>query len=300
MFHSHLRPRHNEALSSPDAVSERQSAGESHCQPDRVKCDSPGFALKKFYLDAVTDAGDYFIGYAADLFFKRLSLGYADTVYSPELYGLRSGPKMGRGREPVWQNGALIWCHPGLGFEGRWSPLAPPRRVGLLSTPQGHVDWHCMQPAAKVSLETASGLVIEALGYCDHLTLTILPWQLGLTELIWGRFVSVSQSVVWIVWRGKHAMRLVLWNDNSTDCADISDGHVVTDDFALAIEPARTLRQGSLSQNVLSKVPAAYRLAPAAFLQVRESKKLGRGILRMRDGHQHDGWVIHEKVTWPH
>jgi hypothetical protein len=300
MFNSYLRPNHTEALSSPDAVPGRLPARERQCQPDKNKCGSPGFALEKFYLDAVTDAGDYFIGYAADLFFKRLSLGYADTVHSPELYGLRSGPRMGRGREPLWQNGALIWRHPGLGFEGSWLPLAPPRRVELLSTPKGHVDWHCLQPAAKVSLKTASGLAIEALGYCEHLTLTIPPWQLGLAELIWGRFVSVSQSVVWIVWRGKHAMRLVLWNDNSTDCADISEGHVNTEDFGLAIEPVRTLRQGYLGQNLLSKVPAAYHLAPAALLQVRESKKLGRGILRMRDGRQHEGWVIHEKVTWPH
>ncbi len=300
MIHYHLRAKHNEAP-SPSIVDRQQlPATKISNQAGRLQSRSSGFTLNKFYLDAVTDTGQYFIGYAADLSFKRVSLGYADTLHSPELPGICPGPRIGYAQAPVERNGGINWDHAGLGFKGCWSPLAPSRKATLLSTRHGHVDWHCLQPAASVSLGTASGLAIEALGYCEHLSLTIPPWQLGLTELVWGRFVSTAQSVVWIVWRGRHPMCLVLWNDNSTSHADICEHNVNTDGFALAIEPVRTLRQGYLGRNILSKVPVVNKLAPAALLHIHEDKQLGHGVLRMRDGCQHEGWVIHEKVTWPH
>lgn len=299
MSHNHQPSLLRQIPSFPDAAGGCLPAKERQSHPDVGTSGQTGFTLRKYYLDAVTQAGDYFIGYWANLSFKRLSVGYADTVHAPELHGIHQGPIIDRGREPEWLNGKLIWRHPSLGFEGSWLPLARSRRIELLSTPHGKVDWHCLQPAAKVSLRTASGMSIEALGYCEHLTLTIPPWKLGLTELTWGRFVSGSQSLVWIVWRGKHPMRLVLWNDKLTDRADISERHVDTDDFALAIGSGRSIRQGYLGQNILSKVPVAHHLAPGAILRVHESKQIGRGYLRMRDGQQHEGWVIHEKVTWP-
>jgi hypothetical protein len=274
------------------------AAPEQHAS-ERSKSDSQAFALEKYYLDVVTEDGNYFIGYAANLRFKCLSLGYADTVHSLKLSGIRSGPKISNGSQPVWNNKDLTWKHPGLGFDGRWSPLARPENIELLSTPQGRVDWHCLQPAAEVSLRTASGHILEGVGYCEHLTMTLPPWRLGLSELLWGRFACATHSLIWIVWRGTHPKCHVIHNGVSTGTAEISEQGVIANDFALEIAPVRNIRQGYLGENILSKVPSAYRLAPTAFLEVREQKKLGRGTLKLHDGLQHEGWVIHEKISWP-
>jgi hypothetical protein len=299
MLHDTLQTTNRKLSGSNVSVLEPSPAKERQCQPDEVICRAAGFSLNKFYLDAVCDSGNYFIGYAADLSFKHLSLGYADTLHSPKLHGIHRGPITGWGLQPTQQDGVLEWKHRGLGIEAHWSPIIRSKKVELLSTPQGHVDWHCLQPAAKVLLKTSSGLAVKALGYCEHLSLTIPPWKLGLTELVWGRFVSAAQSVVWIVWSGKYPMRLVIWNNKSIDHADISERYVNTDDFALAIEPVRVLRQGYLGHNVFSKVPVVRNLVPDALQQVHEIKQLSRGTLQMSGGEQHEGWIIHEKVIWP-
>ena len=259
----------------------------------------PAFSLTKYYLDAVTECGDYFIGYFAKLSFKHLSLGYAETLHSPELHGLKSGPVIGAGSGPVSDGQNITWHHPKLGFEGKWSSLSPPSRNRLLSTPGGCVDWVCLQPSSKVALKTSNGLDIEALGYCEVLNLTIPPWQLGIKELIWGRFVSATQSVVWIEWRGENSLRLVLWNGIPADPVEVSDTRISTREFTVSIEPAKSLRDGYLGTTVFSKIPAVRHLAPIKMLKVHETKQLGRGIIKMCDGRQEEGWVIHETVIWP-
>lgn len=258
-----------------------------------------GFCLTKYYLDAVADNGDYFVGYSANLRFKHLSIGYADALHSSELHGFKPGPSFGHGPEPVWDSKGLTWHHPKLGIEGSWLPLVPPWKTKLLSTAEGHVTWNCIQPGSKVLLKTGAGQIVEALGYCELLTLTIPPWRLGLKELTWGRFVSATQSVVWIDWRGENEIRLVLWNGTPTDLADISENKVTTNDFTISVAPVKTLRQGFFGPNILAKIPKILHLAPTVLLQVHETKQLGHGVLEMPDGHREKGWVIYETIVWP-
>ncbi|KCV82027.1 hypothetical protein ATO10_09278 [Actibacterium atlanticum] len=250
-------------------------------------------------MDAVTEAGEYFIGYFAELQFAGLYLCYADTVHSVGIRGHSQGPKFDRKGAPVAAGKSLKWHHAGLGVDGQWEPLCYPVHKELLSSPDGRVDWHCMQPGSRVHLSTAGGMHVEALGYCERLDLDILPWRLGLQELIWGRFVSETDTIVWIEWKGEHPRWLLFHNGAPVTLASLCQSHVQGPDFRLEIEPVETLRQGHLGPNILSKVPAVHKLAPAALLQVHEHKQLGRGALTFQNGKVIEGWVIHETVVWP-
>lgn len=257
------------------------------------------FVLRKYYADGVTACGSCFIGYHADLRFKGLSIGGAATLATPELTGLDRGPRFGKGPAPVHGAGRLAWRQPSLGFDGVWHARARPLRIELLRNGAGVVDWHCLQPAANVWLRTSSGLELALLGYAEVLTLTLPPWSLGLAELIWGRFVSASQSLVWIEWKGANALRLAYWNGVATTPLEISGRRLRSAEFELAIEPVRTLRERSLGDTVLSRLPLAGRLAPLGFFSVKETKWLARGVLQTSDGRRNEGWIIHETVTWP-
>ena len=163
-----------------------------NCLPEKIIIlgivDLENFSLKKYYFDAVAEDGDYFIGYFATLRFRGFSLCYSDTLHSPALQGIKPGPSFDCAASPVSDGRSLIWRPTDLGFTGTWQPLSPQFKTRLLSKVDGNVDWNCLQPSSQVTLSTDSAPNIKALGCCEHLSLTIPPWKIGLKTLSWGRF----------------------------------------------------------------------------------------------------------------
>lgn len=257
------------------------------------------FSLEKYYMDAVTEAGDHFIGYFAVLHFGPISLCYSDTMHGPVLQGIFPGPILNCASRPSFEDGIFKWRHAQLGFEGDWEALSPAFEEELLYMRGRSVNWSVLQPSSRVKITTTDGNSFSGLGSCERLMLTIPPWKLGLKELIWGRFVSETNSVVWLEWKGQYPLRLTYWNGVSMEPELISESKVVAKDLEVAIRQERILRSGTIGSEVLSKVPKVSKLAPLALLVVHECKKLGRGVLQTTDGTLDMGWVIHEKVTWP-
>ncbi len=272
-----------------------EAMGEHSQQPNAQQ----SFLLNKYYLDGVTEIGDYFIGYFAVLKFGQLSLCYGDTLHSSEFRGLRPGPSLNCGSSPVPSAEAVTWRHSELGVDGLWRPLSPPIKSQLLSTAEGQVGWSCLQPSSRVKLKTSDGSELQALGCCEYLSMTIPPWRLGMKELVWGRFVSEKNSVVWLKWSGEHQRRLLFWNGVRAAPQSIAHDQVVSNDFSVAISSDTTLRAGHLGSEILSKVPIVKKLAPVALLNVHEHKRLARGTLEARGGQYDKGWIIHETVVWP-
>ena len=141
-------------------------------------------------------------------------------------------------------------------------------------------------------------MTYDGLGYVERLNLTIRPWQLGLQNLFWGRFVSEEHSVVWIEWQGDYALTVLILNGKKISNSRISENGVKCDDFELTLERHATIRKGSLGETFVSKIPAALKIAPIDFLGGSEEKFLSRGQLNFVDGSQSTGWVIHERVSW--
>ena len=256
------------------------------------------FSLEKYYVDLVTAEGQYFIGYSARLIWGAIKINYRATLHHPSLLGVNAGPSLSSRGGPVEDDSILTWRSPRLGFDGQWRRLASAERQVLHEEDAGFVDWNCSQPSARAQLTTTSGATYHGLGYVEFLNLTIPPWHLGLRTLLWGRFVSEDHSVVWIEWQGKHDLLLLIYDGQRAANPRISDGYVRCDDFDLSLDRAETIREDSIGETLVSKVPSVLRAAPIEFLGGRERKYVSRGRLAFVDGSDHTGWVIHERVSW--
>lgn len=256
------------------------------------------FSLQKYYVDLVTAGGQYFIGYSALLTLGAAKIHYGATLHDPAITGIVTGPVLSACDSPVIDDSDLIWRAPTLGFEGRWRRLAAAESLALHETESGIVEWNCHQPAARAELTTESGVAYDGLGYAEFLNLTIPPWLLGLRTLFWGRFVSEQHSIVWIEWRGDHALNVLICNGRKIAGAHISENEIICDDFKLTLKNETTIRLGSIGKTFISKIPSALRSAPIEFLSGREEKFLSRGRLTFADGSGDTGWVIHERVAW--
>jgi hypothetical protein len=256
------------------------------------------FSLKKYYVDFVTCEGYYFIGYSARLSFGRIKINYSATLHHPSILGVNAGPALSARDAPVENDSTLTWRSSRLGFDGQWQRLAAAEKLVLHESTSGIVEWDCRQPAAQAKLATSSGTTFHGLGYVESLNLTMPPWQLGLQTLLWGRFASDSHSVVWIQWWGEHTLTVVICDGERISNAQISDNRVGCDGFELSFEPAITIREDSIGETLVSKIPSILKVAPIEFLGGREQKYLSRGQLKFCSGSHDTGWVIHERVSW--
>jgi hypothetical protein len=228
------------------------------------------FELTKWYADAVSAAGDWWIGYCA-----RLACGSFKVSYSSVLDS--SGDRHSlRAVDLTTASGEIRWS--GLGVEGRWAAIAPPLRATVFECDEGAVEWECLVPCGAASVGT-----LEGLGYVERLRLTVAPWRLPIRTLRWGRYLSDRHSLIWIDWLGDYQRRLVFL-----------DGRPIPDLPAMTFDNTVTIRDGPLGSTVLSAIPGLDRIAPLRMFAVRERKWRSRARL-MDDS----GWAIHEEVIWP-
>jgi len=268
-------------------------------QSDQVERNSRNkFSLEKYYVDLVTAERQYFIGYSAFLHWGAIKINYNASLHHSSLLGLRAHPSLSSSNRPVVDNSVLTWHSPKLGFDGQWQQLASSERQVLHQTDEGVVEWNCLQPSSRVQLTTAAGTTHHGLGYVECLNMTIPPWRLGLQTLRWGRFVSENHSVVWIEWRGKYNLILLICDGRRALNPKISDRMIWCDDFDLSLEHCETIREDSIGETLVSKIPSILRVAPIDFLRGKERKYVSRGRLAFPGGSDHTGWVIHERVSW--
>ena len=138
-------------------------------------------------------------------------------------------------------------------------------------------------------------------GYVEHLQLTVPPWRLPIRELRWGRFLSDSDSLVWIDWLGDHTKRIVYRNGARVEAREIGEERIVLDHppDVLRFESAAPLREGRLGATALAAIPGVHSLFPAGILNVRERKWLSRASLTRQGGTASAGMAVHEVVEWP-
>jgi hypothetical protein len=257
---------------------------------------SPAFLLDKWYLDCVSPGGDAFVGYAARLRWRGLHLDYASFLLAPRGGAAESRTTLRAGGGPVDADGELAWrCAP-LGIDGRWKAEAPPLERTLLRRQGRAIRWSCVQPRAAVMVTVADRPALRGLGYAERLTMTMAPWSLPLRELRWGRFLSPSDTVVWIEWRGPHPLALVFHNGCEAAAGCITDRRIGFDAASLDLAESQLLRQGPLVRTALAKVPILHRLAPWSILATHETKWCSRGELLPSAS---AGWAIHEVVVFP-
>ena len=248
------------------------------------------FSLVKWYGDCVTDEGDAFVGYWAELRWRGLRICYGSCLDKGEW---RTTVRSGSG--PVGKGGAYEWREPAIDIDSRWDPTVPEFSKTIFAGKQGRIEWRCVAPAARARAQGRKGW-----GYLERIELTVAPWVLPIDELLWGRYLADGESLVWIDWRGPYAKRLVLRNGEPVDAVEIGrEGVRLASGERLELDSGRVLRAGQIGSTVLSTIAALKSLVPVSLLHVDEQKWVSRGRLLLEGKVLNKGWAIHEVVAWP-
>jgi hypothetical protein len=179
--------------------------------------------------------------------------------------------------------------------------MSKPIQRQLYDSPKGTVTWSCVHPRSKTDISLGPKEHIAGLGYAELLELTIKPWQLPIAELRWGRFLSESDVLVWIEWRGAAPLSVVFLNGKQLQNASISDEQIEIDGgrTVLTLTERTELRKGDLISTALSAIPGIAKIVPARMLHTYECKWRSRGVLSTNGSLCSSGWAIHEIVRFP-
>jgi hypothetical protein len=252
------------------------------------------FKLSKWYLDCVTDSGDVSIAYTGAAQWGMLHLHYSSLLESRS-GSIRTKHSLREVGEPKLSGKEISWRADVLQIEGEWQADSETLRETIYSSDAGCIDWLCVMPRANARLGDRRGL-----GYAEKLTMTIPPWKMPIQTLRWGRFLSPSDWVVWIDWRGEFSRHVVYQNGKAVATSVLDDDSIeIENGTRLTLDRSLVIREGPLGTTALSVVPGIRKTFPARLLEVDECKWRSRARLQRVDGSTVEGWAIHEKVTWP-
>ena len=163
------------------------------------------FHLSKWYLDCVTDDGTTAILYWARLRWGILRIHYGAVLTHAPSHAPGDRHTLHPGDPPITDpDGSVRWSCPRLRVSGTWRRAATPAEQTLLDDDTGRIEWSGVCPRADAVLDI-DGRAIRGLGYVERLTSTVPPGRLPFDELRWGRFLTPSEAVTWISWRGAKA-----------------------------------------------------------------------------------------------
>jgi hypothetical protein len=255
--------------------------------------------LSKWYCDCVAEDGDLFIGYHARLRFGIVTVPHASSIVRIAGETPRQRTTFRRSPAPAPGDGSIRWCCPQLGVHSDWRDLAPPIERRLLEARGVRIDWRCVAPLGSARIDLTGGRTIRGLGYAEQLLLTLKHWRLPFDELLWGRFLSSEDVLVWIRWLGQAARQCVYHNGLENDGATVTAQGVQLPSSrgALVLGEEVVLRDGSLADAVFPGIRGAHLLFPRPLRRVHETKWLARGNFETAE-RASTGWTIHEVARW--
>jgi hypothetical protein len=254
------------------------------------------FALEKWYLDIVEPDGSATIAYWASLTW----MGVDVTWHNVCRYALGASPEerssLRRVPPPSIADGRVTWASKRLELETVHDAVTPGVVVTMLDDARGRINWDCLAPSARARV-TADRAVHKGTGYAERISMTVLPWEMPIDELRWGRWMSddASVSLVWIDWRGSSPQRWVIYNGALRDDASVGDDGVALGAGRLALGAPRALHDRSVSK-LLRGITGLARVAARIPIAWEETKWCSRATWTGAAGEHIQGWAIHEIV----
>ena len=261
---------------------------------------SLAFQLSKWYLDCVSDTGEVFLGYCAELRWRLLSISYESALVHSEDAGTNTCTSVLNHTLPELGSDCLSWNTPALGVRGTWTGPVKDTAETIYSSAEGEIVWSCYIPRSEARVTTPAGSRLTGLGYAEHLSMSVPPWRIPISELRWGRFLSEGEALVWIEWRGPCPRTIVYRNSIRVPALSVDDRQIALADGArVYLDQNCVLRTGALGATVLGSIPAIGRLAPVRILATQECKWRSSAVLSSPGRPDQRGWAIHEVVRWP-
>ena len=137
----------------------------------------------------------------------------------------------------------------------------------------------------------------ESFGYTERLHIGIAPWNLPISELTWGRYLSNEHTVIWIRWSGALPKCLVYHNGICIPNAIVDTESITWSSHELRL-PKVVMRNDTIGKSVFRKFTSIMKMFPSAIMGLRETKWCGTGTLFHEGKLVDSGVVIHELVRW--
>lgn len=257
------------------------------------------FRLIKWYGDCVAPDGRATILYWAQVGYERLHLRYASRIDVQPGTETQTTWTARAGDPPSHNGDEILWRDSAAQVAATWLPTAPSYTATEFEDATGSVRWSCLAPSAVVTMTFDSGDTLTGVGYVERLEMTVPPWSIPIDVLLWGRYISANDALAWIDWRGTHRHQVVLRRGVPVHAVEIGEtGIALETGERLEIEPACTIRRGSLGPNVLSAIPGLTRVLPARLVNAHEDKTLSRCRMTQDGQLLSRGFAIHEVVKW--
>lgn len=260
----------------------------------------PAFSLSKWYLDGIDPAGNVVLCYSAILKWHKLQVHYAGLLNATSS-GVTAANTFRSGEIPKFRDRITEWNSDKLQLKGTWHSIDTPIESRLIDSGTRKLHWHCLQPKASVELCVADKPLLKSgTGYVEKLEMSIKPWKLPFNEIRWGRYLSDTETVVWIWWRGKSHRNLCFYNGRPLQDAVITDDGVGLPNNMgqIVFKDSLILRSGRSMTGILNAVPLLRDKLPGRIANMYECKWRCRGVRLVKGQVEDVGWTIHEVVRW--
>ena len=259
----------------------------------------PEFRLTKWYADCVAENGDTVVLYHGVARWHGIAVHYSNLLRLFPSGRPCAGYSLRKCAPPRVLGGVMEWESHALKAKGSWERIDAPFHTIVYESEAGAVEWHCLQPRSRAAVQLGDGTSIHGLGYAERLEMSLPPWKMPIRELRWGRFLSKTDSLVWMDWRGPYSKQIILHNGETQGEAEVGARKIsIGEEMLLKLADGDVLRSGRLGTTALAMIPGVDKVLPGRILKVEECKWRGRAELRRRNSIS-TGWAIHEVVRWP-
>ena len=184
-------------------------------------------------------------------------------------------------------------------IKGAWSCLNNGITEKLFENQKGeYILWECIIPLASGKICTNQTRSYSGFGYVERLTCTIKPWDMPITNLKWGRYLTQHHWVIWIHWTGETKKLLIFYNNMKFTDGFVDDNELLFGDFRLALKEKYILRNGKLGETVFKQFKNLKEIFKNGILNLKECKWQTKSELYLNDEKISEGWSIHENVEW--
>jgi hypothetical protein len=196
-------------------------------------------------------------------------------------------------------NGTIQYLHTKLKIEARLERTDEPiTRLLYTDTENNELFWKCHHPKALAEI-TCNGKFYKGFGYAETLYSGIKPWNLPIGELRWGRYLSASDTLIWISWKGEYLLNKIFLNGIEYNDTVFENGTITfaEGNYQLNFFAIQVIRDGKLS-GLFSKMKLVKLLFNNRILNTVETKYKAKATLTRDSAAISDGWSLFEIVKW--
>lgn len=252
------------------------------------------FAFTKWYIDCLDREGRLVIVYWTSLDWRRLRLTWHSVIRCVPGAPVRARSSVAPCPPPTQSANTIHWGSSRLDcdiqLDGVGHGIAPQRLADGLT-------WSCAAPGARTTVRLGDS-IFRGTGYAELIELRVPPWQLGIEQLRWGRWIGddAATSLVWIEWNADKSNRWVFIGNQRAKTAGISEAAVFADDATLTLDAPTVVIDRGLGHTI-NRIPALRAVAPRWLVGGREERRTRAGTLR-RGAIEMHGTAVDEIVEF--